>query len=163
MFKNSSATLHFSATYCPSFEKQYSGYRSLLACCCNFIYNFMRLPWYMNFFHPLTSGKGHFGKKFVAKQQVQISKHLPVDTFQNHDLSCTEFAVTNSSISLCFICDLLALLPHSSLMAEQPTQKRDLFTDSGMTPRRNWRIQKLSPFNGFLSRSLAFLFLEGTQ
>lgn len=48
-------------------------------------------------------------------------------------------------------------------MAAQPTQKRDPFTDSGMTPRRSSRIQKLSPFSGFLSRSLAFLFLEGTH
>lgn len=117
----------------------------------------------MNFVCPLTSGKGYFGKKFVAKQQVQTSKCLPADSIQNHDLPCAEFAVTSSSISHCFVCDLLALLPHSIPMAEQPTRKRDLFTDSGMTPRRNYRLQNLSAFNGFLSRSLAFLFLEGTQ
>lgn len=69
MFKNTSATLHFSANYCPSVEKQYSGYRSLLACCCNFIYSLMRLAWYMNFVGPLSSGKGHFVKKSVARFQ----------------------------------------------------------------------------------------------
>lgn len=165
MLKNSSAPLHFSTNYCPSLEKQYSGYRSFQVCCWNFIYKLMRLAWYINFVCPLMSVTGHFGKKpFAKQQQVKFSKPLPVDTFQNHDLPCAEFAVTSPSISCCFVCDLLALLPHSSLMAEQPTQKRDLFIDSGMTPRRTCSIQKVSPFNGFLSRSfLAFLFLEGTQ
>lgn len=142
MLKKSSATLHFSANYCPSLGKQYSGYRSLLACCCHSVHKLTKLACNTNFVRPLslTSGKEHFVKKFLAKRQMQISKCLPVDTPQNNDLPCVKFAVTGSSISCCFFCDLLASLSHSSLMAEQPAPKRDLCANSGMTLRRNPRI-----------------------
>lgn len=133
MLKNSSGTLHFSAAYCSSFAKQYSEYRSLPAYCCSSIYKLMKLASNKNFVHALSlnSGKGYFVKKFLAKQQIQISKCLPVDTLQKNDLPCTKFAVTSSSISCCFVCDLLASLSHSSLMAEQPAPKRDLCAKSG--------------------------------
>lgn len=165
MLKNSSATLHFSANYCPSLGKQYSGYRSLLACCCHSIYKLKKLACKKNFVRPLslTSGKGHFVKKFLAKQQTQISKCFPVDSLQNNDLPYTKFAVASSSISCSFVCDLLASLYHNGVMAEQPAPKRGLCTNSGMTLRRNPRIQKPFPSTAFLSKSLAFLFLEGTQ
>lgn len=165
MLKNSSATLHFSANYCLSLGKQYSGYRNLLACFCLSIYKMRKLACSKNFVCPLSlsSGKGHSCEKFVAKQQIQISKCLWVDTLQNNDLPCMKLAVTSSSISCCFVCDLLALLSHCSLMAEKPSPKRDLCTNSGMTRRRNPRIQKPFPSSGFLSRPLFFLFLECAQ
>lgn len=164
MLKNSSATLHFSATYCPSLGKQYSGYRNLLARFCLSIYKLRKLACSKNFVCPLSlsSGEGHSCEKFVAKQQIQISECLWVDTLQNNDL-CMKLAVTSSSISCFFVCDLLALLSHCSLMAEKPSPKRDRRTNSGMTRRRNPRIQKPFPSSGFLSRPLFFLFLECAQ
>jgi len=163
MLRNSSATFHFSASYCPSLGKQYSGYRTLLESCCHSVYKLMKLACNKNFVLPLflISGKGE--KKFLAKQQIQISKCLPVDTLQNNDLPYARFAVASSSICCCFAYDLLASLSHSSLVADQLAPKIDLCTKSGMTLSRNPRIQKPFPCSAFLSRSLAFLFLEGAQ
>lgn len=117
---------------------------------------------YSNLFIPfhLNSGKGLLVKKFLAKQQIQIWKCLPVDCLQNNDLPCMNFAVTISSINFCFVCDLLASLSHSSLMAEQLAPKRNLCPNSRMTLRRSCRIQKLFPSRAFLSRSLVFVALR---